>query len=135
MRVRQLLAVGLTLSTVACTRLSTQAKDDFAKEFSCPDARVVVKERPDLNADEVLQRKKTKQQKAAPPPDVAADPARLAKWTKDQADSDALRVSMHAGYDVFEVTGCDHKNLVVCHRPTGKGNNAAHPSCSIEGAP
>ncbi len=129
------LSLGLALTCAGCTRLSTQAKDDFAKKFSCPEEKVDVRERPDLNADDVLQANKKTNKKAVPPPEVAADPARLGKWNKDHADSEASRASLHSSFDVFEVTGCDHKNLVVCHRPSGKGNNSAHPSCSIEAAP
>ncbi len=94
-----------------------------------------MKERPDLKADDVLDGNKKTRKRDAPPPEVAADPARLAKFNKDQADSEASRASFHSSYDVLEVTGCGHKNLVVCHRPSGKGNNSAHPSCSIEGSP
>jgi hypothetical protein len=119
---------------VACTSFPTQAKEDFAKKFSCPEEQVTVKDRKDLNADDVLERDRKPRKKDVAPPEIASDPARLAKWTKDRDDAEAARRSFHSSYDVLEVAGCGHKNLVVCHRPTGKGNNSARPRCSIEGS-
>jgi hypothetical protein len=131
---RSVFVAGLVMGGVACTSFPTQAKEDFAKKFSCPEEQVTVKDRKDLNADDVLERDRKPRKKDVAPPEIASDRARLAKWTKDRDDAEATRRSFHSSYDVLEVAGCGHKNLVVCHRPTGKGNNSARPSCSIEGS-
>jgi hypothetical protein len=127
----------LVLASVGCKKLETEAKENFAAKYSCPEDRIAVKARQDLNADEVLRGKKKLKKKDTPPAEVAADPARLAKWNQDHAEAEESRAAFHSNWDVFEVNGCSHIELAVCHRVTqrrGSGSSRS-ASCSLEGAP
>ena len=58
----------------------------------------------------------------AAPPDVAADPARLAMWN----DQEARRNSHY-----YVATGCGHESLYLCeHRPNP--DEAALPNCLLQ---
>ncbi|HEY8076026.1 MAG TPA: hypothetical protein VIF62_17990 [Labilithrix sp.] len=60
-----------------------------------------------------------------PPPEVAADPGRLAKWNDDQAKRRAASRNMYSGYSLFDVSGCSHTELLSCHRM-----KSSHVFCS-----
>jgi hypothetical protein len=65
-----------------------------------------------------------------PLPEVKADPARLAKWKKDQeALYEPLRASLDS-FDVLEATGCGHTVLLGCKRPA-KSNGSSRIICQI----
>ena len=93
--------------------LETGARESFAREYSCPEERVSVRARPDVEAAEILLRAAPQD----PPAAVSEDPARLAKWEQDRADAQAKQHDGFARFEVFEVSGCDTTQLVACHHP------------------
>jgi hypothetical protein len=98
-------SIFLVLSASACQSLDDGARDEFAGHFTCPKERVEVRSRPDLNSYDLTWGR------AQPPPDVAADPQRLALWKEKQQDSRSR------GSDpVFELRGCGHSVLYHCTR-------------------
>jgi hypothetical protein len=113
------------------TPAPTRAREEFARAYSCPEDRVVIKPRPDVRWSTVLF---PQLGKSAPPPEVAADPERLAKWKKDQSDADARTAESFDSYDVFEGSGCDHDVLLGCKRPA-KSNGVNRILCQIEPLP
>ncbi len=97
------------------------AKEHFATAHSCPEDQVNVKPRPDLDWMEV----QIGASLLGPPPEVASDPARLAKWQEDRAKKKAKQVDE---YEVFEVLGCGHHEYLGCihPRPVGQGKKSAN---------
>ncbi len=95
----------LSVAVVGCKKREVGAKEHFGAEHSCPEDQVTVKPRPDLDWMEltlgVLE----------PPPEVAADPAQLAKWQAAEARRKAKQ------NEVFEVSGCGHHDYVACFHP------------------
>jgi hypothetical protein len=120
------LALGL-VGGFGCKRLSTGALETFAQQHSCPEERVQVREREDLDPEAVKWGAPTP---LTPPDEVRRDPARLARFQRDQAEQQARRRASYAGYAVFEVSGCDHKELLVCHHPGGSRGGTDAVSCS-----
>jgi hypothetical protein len=118
-------------SVAACEGASKAARDQFARTYSCPEDRVAVKPRTDIKWSSVAMHRSEEK----PPPEVAADPARLAKWTKDQEEQwRPLQESLDS-FDVFEGAGCDHDVLLGCKRPA-KSNGFGNPIvCMIEPLP
>ena len=98
----------------ACKRStdSAGAKQEFSKKYSCPDDRVTVKERGDIDPATLLYPPSADE---APPDEVKNDPGRLAKW---QADHKEQRETVEAGYrrsyQIYEASGCDHAVLLAC---------------------
>lgn len=124
---RAALLVSLACSVGACKSLEKGAREEFGEKFSCPDDRVSVRARSDLEPAEVLN---GNQGKRKPPDEVKRDPGRLAKWEKDEQERLAKQNRGYSGYEVFEVSGCDHKLLMVCHHPnTQRGYQAHLVSC------
>jgi hypothetical protein len=111
-------AVGLP----GCKRLSTGAREHFARKLSCPEERVTVKPREDLRYGELVAKVV---QAEVPPDEVKRDPERLAKFQRDQAQAKAEQVASLDGVDVFEVTGCGHTQLLGCAHPVGGSDNSA----------
>ncbi len=95
----------LSASTlIGCATLGDEARDTFAKNFSCPEERVEVRERKDIRPSDWLNSE-------VPPGEVAADPARLAMWNEQQAK---LRADDDDRHSIFEVRGCGHELLYSC---------------------
>jgi len=95
----------LLLSATACASLESSARSEFARENSCPEGRVTVSHAPPRPA----------------PPDVAADPQRLAVWN----DTEAKRQT-----HFYMVTGCGRQNVYLCeHR---YGDDFALPDCILQ---
>ncbi|MBX3231875.1 MAG: hypothetical protein KIT84_11915 [Labilithrix sp.] len=95
--------------------MSTSAKEEFGKRYSCPDDRVAIKERSDLDPYKLLVR----QGDEAPSDEVKKDPARLAKWTADKkAQDDKLSADYRRTYTIFQATGCEHDVLLACKNAT-----------------
>lgn len=97
----------LTLMT-ACSQKSfdyrAEAQAELAKTYSCPKDRVTATPRPDLSAYDLQVGAQV------PPPDVAADPGRLAVWKQKQQ-------ALKSDYDrqkVMEARGCDKHIYYVC---------------------
>jgi hypothetical protein len=113
-----LLACTLLLAAVtACKKMSTGAREEFAKVHSCPEDRITVKERLDIGGFEGVNG--YRYERPAPPPEVEADPGRYAKWKKDQEETEERIENGYSSYDIFEVSGCDHTDILACDRPGG----------------
>jgi hypothetical protein len=87
-----------------CSR-ETAAREKFAKDRSCPLEGVTAKPRPDLSAHDLTFSKST------PPPEIAADAARLRLW---QAEEDKKKKSWDDATTLFEVSGCKEKAFYGC---------------------
>ncbi len=89
------------------------AGNTFERRYSCPDDRVTVVARPDIDPMQVLA-SDADLKPATPPADVKSDAARYAKW---KADQDADRERLHAMYarnTMFEVNGCGRMEIFAC---------------------
>jgi hypothetical protein len=119
-----LLSLVATACLGGCRResASTGAKQDFARRYSCPEDRVTVRERKDVDPAVLLAPPATE----SPPAEVKSDPGRLAKW---EADRKAKRAETEAGYrrsfTIFEASGCDHAALLACTYATLAGTEGA----------
>jgi len=99
------------IAFTGCKRMSTDAKEQFAKAHSCPEDRVVIKERADMSPAALLAGPDT----ATPPDDVKKDPGRLAKWQSDhKADREKLESNYQRSYTIFEASGCGTTLLMAC---------------------
>ncbi|MGZ3417100.1 MAG: hypothetical protein ACXVEF_36440 [Polyangiales bacterium] len=118
---RWLLVVVVAL--FGCKRLSTGAREDFAKKHSCPVARVTVTPRSDLKYGDLVVKESTDE----PPEDVKKDPERLAKFKADKAEeSSELRKNLNSNLDMFQVKGCDLDVLMGCgHGSSPDGQSQA----------
>ena len=98
----------------SCTALPGQTREEFSQQYSCPMDAITSKARDDVQAAEFVST-------PTPPADVAADPARLAVWKKNQVEP----------WDVhfFELTGCGHHVLWGCRLPGNKSSANAHAFC------
>ncbi len=123
---RLLVAVCLLVPLLGCTRLSTGARKDFARQYSCPDDRVQVRSRDDLNAKDLLAPNRAP---APPPPlEVKNDPARYALWKANQAAARAREAAPYGAYEVFTVTGCGHTELLACRHPQTPDRRGTYPT-------
>lgn len=91
------------------------AREDFARRHSCPDDRIAIKPRNDIDSSEVLLDGFANRE---PPAEIAADPERLAKWQEEQNKTNA---ALDKDSGVFEVEGCDHHEILSCRHPAAKG--------------
>jgi hypothetical protein len=104
-RMKRLLAL-VPMLVVACSSLESNARSDFARQNSCPEDRVTIAHAPPRRA----------------PPEVAADPGRLAVWN----DNEAKRSSHY-----YVASGCGHESLYLCeHRPSP--DEAGLPNCMLQ---
>ena len=88
-----------------CTSLEASARSEFARENSCPEERVVVSHAPPRPA----------------PPDVAADPGRLAVWN----DNEAKRSRIY-----YVARGCGHESRYLCEHRSQE--NDPEPDCLLQ---
>jgi hypothetical protein len=118
-----LLAGALGLG--ACTSLEEGARDAFSRDFSCPEGRIDVHARKDLDAYDLT----FGGMGSAPPADVKKDPERLALWQRRQREQ---HDAWNDRIGVFEARGCGHDALYTCSHPNGSkgGVNYARASCS-----
>jgi hypothetical protein len=126
MKRRPATAALAALALVACKSLEEGARETFSRDFSCPEARVVVVPRTDLNAYDVTFGSVGN---TAPPADVQKDPERLALWRRQKRDQ---RDAWNGRISVFEARGCEHDAIYTCSHPNGRkgGENYAQASCS-----
>lgn len=96
------------------------AREQFGKQFSCPDDRIRAKRRTDLEIA-------TTATSATPPDEVKADPERLAKWQADHAMEQAASSKRASERQRFELDGCGHSELLDC-RPHHGPNGAVYPN-------
>jgi hypothetical protein len=108
----------------AADPMKTEAGGTFERRYSCPDDRVTVVPRPDIDPMQALASDR-ELKSATPPAALKNDPAGYAKWKQDQ---DAERERLHATYGqntMFEVDGCGHMEIFAC-RPHRNGD-AVYP--------
>jgi hypothetical protein len=103
-RIAALAAIGLLTS---CASLGGEARSEFARATSCPPDRVTVDPRPGYQPPIPEE---------SPPPDIAADPARVAFW---QQQREAKRRELFGGCEWFESSGCGQRNIYCCEHPSG----------------
>jgi hypothetical protein len=115
-------AVGFALGVAACASLGGAAGDTFAKATACPRDSVTVVARPDYHP--------TAPPELPPPPDVTADPSRLAIWRvqqrMDQIRNGAPQPCLD-GLDAFEARGCGKQQVLCCDHPR---NDMGRARCS-----
>ncbi len=109
-----------------CKRLSTGAREDFARRYSCPEERISGKARTDLRAQDVIGA--GQQPEVQPPDEVKKDPGRYAEWEKHQAGVRQQQAAQYADYEVFEVTGCGHTTILACHHPRTPNQQGDYPT-------
>jgi hypothetical protein len=115
------------LFLLACNsdaRNKEQAQVTFTAAMSCPKERVTVTLRPDLKPIELFATK------ATPPAEVAADPGRLAEWTKQRKEMDD---AFNRDEAVVLARGCDHEVYYLCGM--GMSGDQRVPVCSAASNP
>ncbi|MDB4937259.1 MAG: hypothetical protein JWP87_4231 [Labilithrix sp.] len=118
---RRILVVAVAC-VLGCQSKSSAARQNFAKEYSCPEESVTVKDRPDLRPSQVF----PYPFRSKPSAEVASDPVRLAKFNADAKESREKWDGFNdASKDIFEVTGCTHTSLWACSR----GGKSGRASC------
>jgi len=121
---KRVMAVALVAGSVlACEGSKSGAIRTFGEKYSCPEDRLTAKPS-DVRWSTVDAVRLTE-----PPADVKADPGRLAKWKKDQDDKDRPTREALDSFDVFEVSGCGHEQLVACKRPGKSTGCSGHTNC------
>jgi hypothetical protein len=118
------LAVLLILLATACQGYESGAREQFSKQFTCPEDRVEVRQSA-LTVASVKGKKR-----AEPPPEIKADPGRLKLWQAEQ-DKTASFSSVFCS-ELWEARGCDHQTLYCCYRPSKHANRV---NCSSEDYP
>ena len=101
--------VLLALAAISCAAFYPSlvpARQAFARRFTCPPERVQVRRRPDVPPHVILGVRR-----AAPPPEVAADPARL-RYFQQQHGADLAELDQSCA--VFEASGCGFRVLECC---------------------
>ena len=124
------LAAALLAIGSGCGVRASEVREVFAEDNNCPEDRVEVKKRSDLSAWSVSTGGLVKK----PPPDVAADPERLAMWQKKRKQ---LQKNSERNSWVFEARGCGQEAILVCGtaHSAGKmsrGADIASVSCTGE---
>jgi hypothetical protein len=112
-----LLVLALPSGLVGCQSKEGGAREKFSQELTCPAERVEVRERSDLKPSMLYPQ-------VSPPPDIAADPGRLAMWKAEQEKRDE---NADEACDLFEARGCNQQSLVCCRRHSKRWNEV---SCS-----
>src|SRR3990172_5802230 len=109
---KRVIAVALVASgVVACEGSKSGAIRTFGEKDSCHEDRVTA--RPSDVRWSTVAHSVTPTE---PPAEVKADPGRLAKWKKHQDDQERPVIEALDSFDVFEVSGCGHEQLVGCKR-------------------
>jgi hypothetical protein len=117
---RWLLAPAL-LSLSACQSLAAGAKEQFSKDFSCPQNGIESRDRRDLHPSSF----KNAMFLPKPSAEVAADPARLAVWQRNHQHD---LTAGDENNDIEEARGCDNHAFYECHHPRkGTGVSCMQP--------
>ena len=102
----RLLFLFLALTQAGCglsrSLLSGVARDEFSRQHSCPEERMTLKAIAVKPADLFTA--------SEPPPDVAADPGRLAVFRSTDSENMSSYVHLHA----MNVTGCGFEQTYFC---------------------
>jgi hypothetical protein len=113
---RHVAARFLIGALTACTSVEGNAKNYFAWRYSCPDDRVTFTERPDLRRHDAP----PAPTHATPPPEVAADPQRLAMFRETERKENEVRAATAEDTRyIIEVSGCGVTELSVCQIACG----------------
>ena len=122
--------IFLALSATSCASFSSAARDDFARVATCPPNRVTVARQqppPVAHTDATPL--------VSPPPDVAADPGRLAFWTKEHPPADP---TTRQPPPLFVAEGCRQRGVYVCHTEQHQTTDASGrvyehevPACTL----
>jgi TPR repeat protein len=91
-------AIALVAGMAGCTSYSSAARAQFAASASCPSDKVTVTSRP---GDPVPPQN--------PPPEVAADPGKLAVWRRDDEER-----RQDAAATVYVAKGCGQERQYTC---------------------
>jgi hypothetical protein len=121
------------LGAPACEPSDSGPRQTFATMTTCPAGESTVVPRPDyrIPLPPVM----------PPPPEIAADPARLADWQRRDADARRLNEGTACGaalpaFEAFEVTGCGKDILLCCgHAPPPGGPASYGNDCSCTQMP
>jgi hypothetical protein len=115
---------GILLAS--CASLSGGARDTFAASHTCPPDRVSVTPRPNLNRGSFMSPRPA----PTPPPEVAGDPERLRFWQEQQQKAEAAGAADVLPCDVFELTGCGHRQFLCCthHFHDEHGGTPSNPT-------
>lgn len=127
-----LMTLPFWIGGVMTKRLDTGAREQFSKDFSCPEDRIQVHPLADLLDPARLPGRGP----AAPPDEVARDPARLAIWQEEARERAKDRKKELEDYAAFDVRGCDHQVVWYCTHGGG-ADGVVYPTmvvCST-GAP
>ncbi len=117
----------VSVASLGCNK-TEYARRAFGVKFSCPESSVEIEPRKDVSWSEIVLGRFPAQK---PSPEVAADPARLAKWKADQAEETRpLRESLDSA-EVFEGKGCGHDALIGCIRPAKVNGSAPMVNCEV----
>jgi hypothetical protein len=100
--------VAVCLLAASCAVSASAVRERFALDHSCPEERVSAHERSDVKPSDILLAHDEQ-----PPPEVAADPQRLAMW-RDRNRAQAERWDDDHG--VYEVQGCGAAGVYACGR-------------------
>lgn len=107
-----------------CKKLDAGARETFSLQFSCPEERLAVTARADVDAYAL----RFASAMPKPPPEVSVDPARLAVWQRDQ---DRARAAWNGRFTAFQVRGCEHQETYLCAHPDAEhGENLAAVACA-----
>jgi len=122
------LALVVALATPACQSVSSRAQEDFAKKYTCPDDRIAVKARPDLDPTQAFVGDASS---GTPSDEVKNDPARYAMWKAARDAQQEQDRSTYSKYDMLEVTGCGHTQVYGCyHRIGGQSRTLCYEATS-----
>ena len=114
--------LGAVASAGCGMSLPKGARSLFSATHTCPAEGVTVQPRPDVPQHSLL----TAQRSAKPiPPEVAANPERLALWNKMHPSADA---DLDRAGTTYEVSGCGHTTLYVCDHPSVAAVMVGSPS-------
>lgn len=111
MRLAALLLASLLLP--GCTSRVDAARALFVQAKTCPADRVQVSELEGSTLHELRQRQQAKNAQE-PPADIRADPARLALWQQQQAESERTMQWVDGRYRLYHASGCDLQEDYAC---------------------
>jgi hypothetical protein len=111
------------LATPACEPSDSGPLQTFATMTTCPASESTVVPRPDyrMPLPPVM----------SPPPEVAADPARLADWRRRDGMARSLNEGTACGaalpgFEAFEISGCGKDVLLCCGHAPPPGGPASY---------
>ncbi len=123
------------LLAAGCRDRHAAAIEVFSRELTCPAERVSAVERPELPWRRVLEATGSPVhqpvRRATPPPEVAADPGRLALWEQQQSEQEAGRNAIFYNRGTWLVEGCGERRLVGCLDVTTRTNGSRGTTAGV----